>query len=77
LPQQNAAAAESCALEIQVTGTGARSIRFGSGHAVATIRSDGPDLIRWITQRGSWEELGVEVTGDDAALAAARKLKVF
>jgi uncharacterized protein (TIGR03083 family) len=77
LPQQNLAIAASCALEIQVTGAGARSIRFGSGQAAATIRSDGLDLIRWITQRGSWEELGVEVAGDEAALAAARKLKVF
>ena len=77
LPQQNLAAADACALDIQVTGTGGRSIRFGSGQAMATIRSDGPDLIRWVTQRGSWAELGVEVTGDEAALAVARKLKVF
>jgi uncharacterized protein (TIGR03083 family) len=77
LPQQNPAAADAGAVEIQVTGTGARSIRFGSGQAMATIRSDGPDLIRWVTQRGNWEDLGVEVAGDEAALAVARKLKVF
>jgi uncharacterized protein (TIGR03083 family) len=77
LPQQNPAAADACAVEIQVTGTGARSIRLGSGQAMARIRSDGPDLIRWVTQRGSWEELGVEAAGDEAALAVARKLKVF
>lgn len=77
LPQQNPAAADACALQIQITGTGARSIRFGLGQAAATIRSAAPDLIRWITQRGTWEELGVEATGDEAALAVARKLKVF
>jgi hypothetical protein len=40
LPQQNAAAAGACTLEIVVTGTGSRSIRFGHGQARATIRSD-------------------------------------
>ena len=97
LPQQNAAAAGACTLEIHVSGTvsggtgsggrgsastgsastGARLIRFGHGQATATISSDGPALVRWITQRGTWAELGVEVAGDAAALAAARTLKVF
>jgi uncharacterized protein (TIGR03083 family) len=77
LPQQNAAAASACTLDIQVTGTGARLIRFGAGQAAATICSDGPALVRWITQRGTWADLGVEAAGDVAALAAARTLKVF
>jgi uncharacterized protein (TIGR03083 family) len=77
LPQQNSGAAGACTLEIQVTGAGSRSIGFGHGQAVATICSDGPALIRWITQRGTWTELGVETVGDAAALAAARTLKVF
>lgn len=77
LPQQNAAAASACTLEIQVTGPGARLINFGHGQAMATISSDGPALIRWITQRGTWPELGVEAAGDAAALAVASTLKVF
>jgi uncharacterized protein (TIGR03083 family) len=77
LPQQNASAAGTCTLEIQVAGPGGRLIRFGHGQAMATISSDGPALIRWITQRGTWAELGIEAAGDDAALAAARTLKVF
>jgi uncharacterized protein (TIGR03083 family) len=77
LPQQNRSAAGECTLEIQVTGTGSRRITFGSGQPVATLRSDAPALVRWITGRGSWAELGVEVAGDEAALAAARSLKVF
>jgi uncharacterized protein (TIGR03083 family) len=77
LPQQNARATGECTVEIRVTGTGARSIGFGHGQARATMQSDGPALIRWITQRGSWAELGVEAAGDAAALAAARTLKVF
>jgi hypothetical protein len=30
-----------------------------------------------VTQRGSWADLGVQATGDEKALAAARALKVF
>jgi hypothetical protein len=77
LQQQNAAAASACTLEIEVTGAGARSIRFGNGPAGATIRSDGPALVRWITQRGTWADLGVQAAGDSAALAVGRTLKVF
>jgi uncharacterized protein (TIGR03083 family) len=77
LPQQNAAAAGACTLEIQVTGTAARVIGFGHGDAMATISSDGPALVRWVTQRGEWNDLGVRATGDGPALAAARTLKVF
>jgi uncharacterized protein (TIGR03083 family) len=77
LPQQNPAVGRACALEIQVTGTGARVITFGSGQAMGTISSDGPALVRWVTHRGSWAELGVETAGDEAALAAARTLKVY
>jgi uncharacterized protein (TIGR03083 family) len=77
LPQQNAAAAGECRLEIEVTGTGARSISFGHGRPKATIRSDGAGLVRWITQRGTWEEVGAQADGDAAALAVGRTLKVF
>ena len=77
LPQQYPAAAGQCSLEIQVTGTGARVIRFGSGEPAARICSDAPALVRWVTHRGSWTDLGVTATGDERALAIARTLKVF
>lgn len=77
LPQQNPAAAQACSLTLEVTGTGARSISFGSGQPAATVRSDGPTFVRWVTQRGSWAELGVQAAGDAVALATARTLKVF
>jgi uncharacterized protein (TIGR03083 family) len=77
LPQQNQAATQACSLELDVTGAGARSISFGSGQPTATIRSDAPSFVRWVTQRGSWPELGVQATGDAEALATARTLKVF
>jgi uncharacterized protein (TIGR03083 family) len=77
LPQQNPAVAAACTLQLEVTGAGARSISFGSGRPTATIQSDGPSLVRWATQRGSWADLGVKAVGDDEALAAARTIKVF
>jgi uncharacterized protein (TIGR03083 family) len=77
LPQQYPAAAQACTLEIQVTGTGARVMTFGSGQPMATICSDAPALIRWITHRASWDELGVDAAGDEAALTVARTLKVY
>jgi uncharacterized protein (TIGR03083 family) len=77
LPQQNQAAAQSCSLELEVTGAGARLISFGSGQPTATVRSDAPSFVRWVTQRGNWAELGVHAWGDAAALATARTLKVF
>ena len=77
LPQQNPAAVGLCRLRLEVTGAGARSIGFGSGQPSAIISGDVLSLVRWVTQRGSWEELGVRAVGDDAALAAAGTLKVF
>jgi len=77
LPQQNPAAVAACTLDLQITGTGARVIKFGSGGPAASITSDAPALVRWITHRGSWAELGVQASGDEQALGTARTLKVF
>ena len=77
LPQQNPAAAEAGTYELQVTGPVTRIITFGTGQSMATVSSDADAFIRWVTQRASWEDLGVQATGDEPALSAARKLKVF
>jgi len=77
LPQQNPAAAAAGHYELQVTGPAARIITFGTGQAMATVSSDAQALVRWVTQRASWEDAGVLATGAEPALSAARKLKVF
>jgi uncharacterized protein (TIGR03083 family) len=77
LPQQNPQAAEAGLYELQVTGPAARIITFGTGQAMTTVTSDAMSFVHWVTQRGSWEELGVQATGDEPALSLARKLKVF
>jgi uncharacterized protein (TIGR03083 family) len=79
LPQQNADAIARLGggVEISVHGLAARNIVAGSGPAVAHITSDATALVRWITQRGSWEELAVSTTGDADALAIARTFHIF
>jgi uncharacterized protein (TIGR03083 family) len=76
LPRQNASAAAEATLEIEVTGSGGRLIAFGAGPVKATVTSDAPAFVRWVTQRGNWADLGVRAAGDQQALAVARGLKV-
>jgi uncharacterized protein (TIGR03083 family) len=80
--QQNRAIVEADdfgAVDVVISGTAARTIRIGSpyGAASATARSDGDALVRWITQRGDWKSLDVEVDGDPATLALLQQIKVF
>jgi hypothetical protein len=79
LPQQNAGriAALTGGVQISVTGPAARTLRLGQGDPVAEISSDAPAFIRWVTQRGSWPELGVRAQGDERQLGVAAGLKVF
>ncbi len=79
LPQQNVEAlgALSGVIEIELSGPGARTVRLGSGAPIAHLRSPGAAFVRWITQRGSWEELDVEGRGDEQALRLAASLRVF
>ncbi len=79
LPQQNREGLEALggSAELVVEGPGARTIRIGSGEALGQIVSDAPSLARWATQRATWEDVGVKVTGDEARLSAARHLHVF
>jgi len=79
LPQQNAGvlAALTGAVRISVTGPGARTIQVGPGEPVAEVSSDAPALVRWISQRGDWEQLGVKPYGDERQLGLVAQLKVF
>jgi uncharacterized protein (TIGR03083 family) len=80
LPQQNPQAATACELDLQIQGAGARTITFGAsgGTPKATVLSpDAMSFVRWITQRGAWDDLGVQAAGDEAAVALASELRVF
>ncbi|HYW24915.1 MAG TPA: maleylpyruvate isomerase N-terminal domain-containing protein [Terriglobales bacterium] len=64
-------------------GLAVRDRRFAvsdapAGEAVATVTSSTADLLRWATQRRSWRDPGVTVTGDgDAAAPALDVIRVF
>lgn len=80
LPQQNVKLLNglSAGVEIRLDGLCARTLQLG-GHsdAAARITSDSQAFVRWITQRGAWEGLGVQAEGDPSALDIVRRLRVF
>jgi hypothetical protein len=79
LPQQNSekVGALDGVVEIELDGPGARSIRIGTGDVATSLRSDTSSFVRWISQRATWEDAGVEVSGDGHDLDIARTLRVF
>jgi uncharacterized protein (TIGR03083 family) len=80
LPQQNSHLLNGLqdGVEISLDGLCARTVRIGGDpESAARIRSDSQAFVRWITQRGSWEDLGVQAQGDSAVLDIARQLRVF
>jgi uncharacterized protein (TIGR03083 family) len=79
LPQQNSGLLERVddAVEIRLTGVSARTLRLGDGDVTAQITSDSDAFVQWVTQRGTWESLGVHAEGDRSNLEIARQLRVF
>ncbi len=79
LPQQNSKLLDGMdqAVEIRLTGVSARNLRIGGADVAAHITCDSKAFVHWVTQRGSWESLGVDVKGDPSALEVARQLHVF
>jgi uncharacterized protein (TIGR03083 family) len=79
LPQQNQEVIESLGgvLEVRLEGPASRLLTIGSGARMASISGTVPSFVRWVTQRGEWDELGLAPSGDPAALAMARRIHVF
>jgi uncharacterized protein (TIGR03083 family) len=79
IPQQNGTLLDGLdkAVEIRLTGPGARTFRVGNGDLAAHITSDSAAFVRWATSRGSWESLGVDAQGDPATLDVVRRLTTF
>jgi uncharacterized protein (TIGR03083 family) len=79
LPQQNAdlLGRMGNAVEIRLTGLGARTLRVGGAAVAAHVTSDSDAFVRWITQRGGWEGLGVQAEGDQTTLESIRRLSVI
>lgn len=79
LPQQNAGVLDGMAeaVEIDITGPCARTLRVGGTDVGARITCAADTFVRWVTQRGTWEALGVRTQGDPIALEHVRRLRVF
>jgi uncharacterized protein (TIGR03083 family) len=79
LPQQNSKLLDGIdgAIEIHLTGVSERTLRIGGTDVAAHITCDSKTFVHWVTQRGSWESLGVDGKGDPSALQVARRLHVF
>jgi len=79
LPQQNSSLIDQMdsAVEIRLDGLCGRALLVGRGDVGAHILSDSQAFVRWVTQRGTWEELGVHADGDASALEVVRQLRVI
>lgn len=79
LPQQNSELLDGMdkAVEVHLTGATERALRIGGADVAAQITCDSAAFVRWVTQRGSWEALGVDAQGDPSTLDAIRRLRVF
>jgi hypothetical protein len=79
LPQQNSELLDQLdsAVEIRLVGLCERTLRVGNGEVAAHIESDSQAFVRWVTQRGTWEQLGVHADGDATALEIVRQLRVI
>jgi uncharacterized protein (TIGR03083 family) len=79
LPQQNADLLEGMdkAVEIRLSGVGGRTLRIGGGDVAARIISDAGAFVQLVTQRATWESLGVHAEGDRSTLEIVRQLRVF
>ena len=73
IPQMNASelGAVRGPVSLTLTGPAQRTVQFlGDGEPVASVRSSGFDFVLWGTQRRSWREMDVEISGDQEAGAA-------
>lgn len=79
LPQQNSGLLSGLdnAVEVRLSGVDSRTVKIGDGDVIGRIDCDAAAFVRWVTQRGSWESLGVATQGDSTTLEVVRKLNVF
>ena len=80
LPQQNTHLLNDLrvGVEVRLDGLCARTLHLGAQSDVgARITSDSQAFVRWVTQRGAWEGLGVQAEGDPSTLEIIRQLRVF
>jgi uncharacterized protein (TIGR03083 family) len=78
LPQQNADLLTRLDAAVTIDLEGSRTFRVGGTDGAAARVTCSPEaFVRWVTQRGTWEALGVHAEGDRSALEIARQFRVF
>jgi uncharacterized protein (TIGR03083 family) len=79
LPQQNSdlLGGMDKAVEVHIYGIGGRTLQIGDGDVAGKIDCDATAFVRWVSQRGSWESLGIDAAGDPSVLEAIRRVHVF
>ncbi|WP_082947612.1 DinB family protein [Mycobacterium sp. E2479] len=80
LPQQNVRLLNDlpASVEVSLDGLCGRTLHIGERPEVAArITTDSQVFVRWVTQRGTWEDLGVQTEGDPSSLDIVRRLRVF
>ncbi|MBV8966930.1 MAG: maleylpyruvate isomerase family mycothiol-dependent enzyme [Mycobacteriaceae bacterium] len=79
LPQQNADLLTGMdnGVDVRLDGLCSRTLHIGGAGVAAQITCDSRQFVRWVTQRASWETLGVRAEGDQSTLEVVRRLKVF
>ncbi len=79
LPQQNAERLSALAgmVDVVLDGPGGGAIHLGNGALGAEIRSSTASFVLWITQRATWEDEDVEISGDNGMLDLVKEMKVF
>jgi uncharacterized protein (TIGR03083 family) len=78
IPQQHRAAVEAMELSGAIEIDGRRALLVGPQRPpAATVRSDALSFATWATQRGDWESLPVETSGDPEVLATLRALHLY
>ena len=82
LPQQNAdlLARMGNAVEIDLEGSHGvrgRTLRIGGADVAAHVTCDPEAFMQWVTQRKTWEALGVRAEGDRSTLETVREFRVF
>jgi uncharacterized protein (TIGR03083 family) len=79
IPQQNPALMDGLrgAVEVRLDGPGARRFAIGRTQPTTRLASDANAFVWALTQRMSWEDAGIDATGDLGQIELLRAIHVF
>jgi len=79
IPQQNpkVMAGLTGAVEVRLSGPGGRTFVFGGAQATSRLACDAAGFVLAMTQRATWEAVGMESDGDGEQIELLRSVHVF